>query len=73
MTEQLYPWQAACHAPVVETDPTRLPVGIYEAQSACEERRLSPIGADEENALAEAEKVLRLLQNGRHDSSRAQS
>lgn len=73
MTEQLYPWQAACHAAVVETDPTRLPLRIYEAQSACEERRLSPIGADEEKALAEAEQVLRLLQDGRLDSSGAHS
>jgi hypothetical protein len=73
VSEQLYPWQAAYRAAITETDPARLPLKLYEAQSALEERRLSPIGASEEKALAEAEEVLRLLQNERLDSFDGQS
>lgn len=73
MTEQRYSWQAAYTAVVLETNPARLPLKLYEALSACEERRLSPIGAEEEKALSEAEQVLRLLQTERPDLFDAQS
>jgi hypothetical protein len=73
MTEQRYPWQAAYAAVVAETDPARLPLKIYEAQSACEERRLSPIDEEEEKALQEAEGVLRTLQTERLESFGGQS
>jgi hypothetical protein len=65
---QRYSWQAAYNSAITENDPTRLALKIYEAQSACEERRLSPIDDEESKTLAEAEQVLRMLQNERLDS-----
>jgi hypothetical protein len=54
-----YPWQVAYVPAVVETNPASASLKIYEAQSACERRRLSPLDEEEERALAEAEAVLR--------------
>jgi len=41
-----YPWQVALRA-VLETNPTSAALKIYEAPSACERRRLSPIDGEE--------------------------
>jgi hypothetical protein len=57
-----YPWQVAYVPAVVETNPASASLKIYEAQSACERRRLSPLDEEEERALAEAEAVLRTKQ-----------
>jgi hypothetical protein len=73
MTEQSYSWQIAYRGAVLETDPAALPGKVLEAVSACEQRRLSPIDADEAKALAEAEQVLRMLQNEQPDSSNPQN
>jgi hypothetical protein len=54
-----YPWQVAYLPAVVETNPASAALKIYEAQSACERRRLYPIDEEEERALAAAEAVLR--------------
>jgi hypothetical protein len=47
---------------ISETDATRVQERIYAALAECEQRLLSPIGDDEAKALAEAEKVLRMMQ-----------
>jgi hypothetical protein len=54
-----YPWQVAYLPAVVETNPTSAALKIYEALSACERRRLSPIDEEEQEALAAAEALLR--------------
>ena len=54
-----YPWQVAYLPAVVETNSTSTALKIYDALSACERRRLSPIDKEEERALAAAEAVLR--------------
>ena len=54
-----YPWQAAYMPAILETNPTAAQLKIYEALSACEQRRLSPIDEEEKRALAAAEAVLR--------------
>ena len=55
-----YPWQAVYLPAVIETNPTAVPSKIYQALSACERRRLSPMDGDEEKALTAAEAVLRM-------------
>jgi hypothetical protein len=73
MASQRYPWQSAYNAAAIETSPVLLSIKIYEAQSACEERRLTPVDGDEAQKLAEAEEVLKILQSERLDSFDAQS
>lgn len=72
MTEPRYSWQVAYSAVIAETNPARLPGKIYAALAEMEQRRLSPMDAEEANALAEAELVLRLLQTEPRDSFEAQ-
>lgn len=72
MTEQRYSWQGAYSAVISETNPSRLQGKIYVALSEIEQRRLSPMDAEEANALTEAELVLRLLQREPRDSFEAQ-
>jgi hypothetical protein len=67
MNEQRYRWQAAYGAVVAESDPALIPVKLYAALSECEQRRFSPVDADEEKALREAEEVLRMLRDERFD------
>jgi hypothetical protein len=62
MTEQSFSWQVAYCIAVLKTDPAAFPGKVLEALSACEQRRLSPIDADEATALAKVEQVLRMLQ-----------
>lgn len=68
MTEQRYSWQAAYGAVIAESDPALVPSKLYAALAACEQRRLSAVGPDEEQALDEAEEVLRMLRDERFDT-----
>jgi hypothetical protein len=58
-----YVWQAPYFAAVLETDPDKTRVRIYEAVAAIEQRRLSPVepGSAEERALLETEEALNTL------------
>lgn len=71
MTQKRYSWQAAYGAAITVTDRDVLHARIYEALAACEQGRLSPMDAEEAEALAEAEEVLRMLQNEGHDKFEA--
>jgi hypothetical protein len=71
---EMYSWQAAYRAAILETDNAAMPVRIYEALAAIEQRRLSDLepGSDEERALEDAERGLLALQAERIDSSGTQ-
>lgn len=58
-----YIWQAAYKAAILETDNAVMPLRIYEALAAIEQRRLSDLEPDseEERALEDAERGLRAL------------
>jgi hypothetical protein len=71
MTEPRYSWQATYSAVIAEHDLAKLSEKIYAALSECEQRRLTPMDAEEANALAEAERALRLLQIERLGASSA--
>jgi hypothetical protein len=58
-----YKWQATYLPAVLEKDPSAVSLKIYEALSACRRRRLSPLDADEEKALGEAEAELHTMLN----------
>jgi len=64
-----YMWQTAYNAAVFETDNAAIPLRIYEALAAIEQRRLSDLepGSDEERALEEAERGLLALKAERMD------
>jgi hypothetical protein len=64
-----YLWQAAYDAAVFETDNAKIPLRIYEALAAIEQRRLSDLepGSEEERALDEAERGLLALKAERID------
>ena len=64
-----YMWQTAYNAAVLETDNGKIPLRIYEALAAIEQRRLSDLeaGSDEERALEEAERGLLALKAERMD------
>jgi hypothetical protein len=70
MTEPRYSWQATYSAVIAEHDLAKSEK-IYAALSECEQRRLTPMDAEEANALAEAERALRLLQIERLGASSA--
>jgi len=72
--DDTYPWQAAYRAAVLETDPAAMTLRIYEALSAIEQRRLSPVepGSDEEHALENAERSILTLKAEWVDSFEAQ-
>ena len=61
--KQVYPWQAAYNAAILETDQAAMPLRVYEALAAIEQRRLSPIEEDsaEDRALRAAEEGLETL------------
>jgi hypothetical protein len=71
---EMYSWQAAYRAAILETDNAAMPVRIYEALAAIEQRRLSDLepGSDEERALEDAERGLLALKAERIDSSGTQ-
>ena len=58
-----YTWQAAYKAAILETDNFVMPLRIYEALAAIEQRRLSflEIDGEERQALEDAERGLRAL------------
>jgi hypothetical protein len=61
--DEKYTWQAAYKAAILETDNFVMPLRIYEALAAIEQRRLSDLepGSDEERALEDAERGLLAL------------
>ena len=69
-----YPWQAAFHAVILETDPAAMPLRVFDALSAIEERRLRPVdpGSDEERALENAKQSILTLKAERVGSFEAQ-
>jgi hypothetical protein len=69
--DEKYTWQAAYNAAILETDNAMMPVRIYEALAAIEQRRLSDLepGSDEERALEDSERGLLALKAERLDSS----
>ena len=64
-----YIWQAANRAAILETDNAALPLRIYEALAALEQRRLSDLepGSEEDRALEDAERGLLALKAERID------
>jgi hypothetical protein len=56
-----YAWQTVYLPAVIETNPTVAEVKISQARYALERRRLYPLDADEEKALAAAEATLRTI------------
>ena len=62
MTTRHYSWLSAYNAVIAETDGSQLQSKIHGALAAFKKRRLSVISDDEQDALREAESVVRLLQ-----------
>ena len=60
---EAYTWQAAYNAAILETDNAAMPLRVYEALAAIEQRCLSPIEEDseEDRALRAAEVGLQTL------------
>ena len=58
-----YPWQEPYTAAIWETDDLLMDGRIYEALSAVEQRRLSPVemNSDEDRALGEADTGIQTL------------
>jgi DNA-binding HxlR family transcriptional regulator len=52
-----YPWQAPYNAAISEKDDSRIPVRIYKAVTAIEQRLRSPVGSEEEWALKKAQAI----------------
>jgi hypothetical protein len=67
-----YIWQAAYKAAVLETDNAAIPLRIYEALAAIEQRRLSDLepGSEEDCAMEDAERGLLALKAERMDPFR---
>jgi hypothetical protein len=61
--EKTYDWQQPYTAAIWETDNLSIKGRIYEALSAVQERRLSPVelGSDEDRALTEADTGIQSL------------
>jgi hypothetical protein len=64
-----YLWQTAYRAAILEADNAAIPLRIYEALAAIEQRRLSDLepGSEEDRALEEAERGLLALKAERTD------
>ena len=58
---ELYTWEKTYLSAVYETDDAKMAGRILEAQSAMEQRLLSPIGDEERRALARAMEGLTML------------
>jgi hypothetical protein len=71
---ETYSWQAAYKAAILETDNAAIPLRIYEALAAIEQRRLSDLepGSEEDRALEDAERGLLALKAERIDPSGTQ-
>jgi hypothetical protein len=61
--DEKYTWQAAYRAAILKTESAAMPLRIYEALSAIEQRRLSDIETDseEDSALKNAVRGIRAL------------
>ena len=57
----LYTWEKTYLSAVYETDDAKMASRILEAQSAMEQRLLSPIGDEERTALERAMEALTML------------
>ena len=71
---ETYTWQAAYRAAILETDNAAIPLRIYEALAAIEQRRLSDLepGSEEDRSLEDAERGLLALKAERIDPSGTQ-
>jgi hypothetical protein len=71
---ETYTWQAAYRAAILETDNAAIPLRIYEALAAIEQRRLSDLEPDseEDRALEDAERGLLALKAERIDPAGTQ-
>jgi hypothetical protein len=60
---EIYGWQSVCVRAILETDDLLVAGRIYEAISAIEQRRLSPVesNSDEDCALNDAEMGIKAL------------
>jgi len=69
--KEKYTWQAAYQAAILEADNAAIPLRIYEALAAIEQRRLSDLepGSEEDCALEDAERGLLALKAERIDPS----
>jgi hypothetical protein len=67
----IYSWQAAYLTAVCETDDSLMDGRILEAQSALEQRLLSPIEGEEFRAVENAKKALEVLRSERIRKSRS--
>jgi hypothetical protein len=72
--KEKYTWQAAYRAAILETDNAAIPLKIYEALAAFEQRRLSDLepSSEEDRALEDAERGLLALKAKRIDPSGTQ-
>ena len=72
--KEKYTWQAAYRAAILETDNAAIPLRIYEALAAIEQRRLSDLepGGKEDRALEDAERGLLALKAERIDPAGTQ-
>ena len=66
----MYPWRADYIAALTEKDPERQQELVYRAILAIEQRRLSLIVGEEVEALAEAEKSLKVLRRSMSEGRR---
>jgi hypothetical protein len=64
-----YSWQSAYEDAITVRNPEALKSKIYQALAAFEQRRSAPVDAEECQALADAEQVLKML----HDESRVEA
>ena len=66
---EIYRWQSVCVRAILEKDALLITGRIYEALSAIEQRRLSPVesNSDEDCALNEAEVGIKALFTERTD------
>jgi hypothetical protein len=63
-----YSWQIEYKSALLETDHNQVRSRIYAAIAALEQRRLSPVGRDENRVLTAAEAGLQQLITDRADS-----
>jgi hypothetical protein len=56
-----YSWEIPYVLAILETDERTIHAALYDAIAALEQRRLSPVSAAEETALAGAEAGLQML------------
>ena len=67
-SQKTYAWQAAYNAAISERDDSRIPVRIYEAVTAIEQKLRSPVDSKEERALKKARAAISILEAERDKS-----